>query len=292
MTHRRGAWQRSVKWNISKEDVHWAEQGNWLERWLSAGQKVKKTRAQLWAKESKRGGRREREGEREQKEIFLTPSHVEHWPAVPNRPRREGALWEFAQPNRKSNLQQLQAVQHKWVIRQQSDEQDDRVRDLRWQADSLLPSVSSDFPDSITSTEAVTYGGILIFLVPHSALLFYCHSGAMMRHRQTLRLWQLVNGWLILLTCTQASVRQLRSLNEWVTTWIRDKTRWNISEFNFNLKCIQSILCCDKFKGHFPTKSSYINWARSPVAQSEDDHLFFNRVELEWPWNLNRLCLK
>lgn len=35
-THRRGAWRRSAKWNISKEDVHSAERDNWLERWLSA----------------------------------------------------------------------------------------------------------------------------------------------------------------------------------------------------------------------------------------------------------------
>lgn len=35
-THRRGAWLRSVKWNISEEGVRSAGRDNWPERWLSA----------------------------------------------------------------------------------------------------------------------------------------------------------------------------------------------------------------------------------------------------------------
>lgn len=41
-THQQGAWQQSVKWNISKEGVHSAEQDNWPERWLSATQNQQK----------------------------------------------------------------------------------------------------------------------------------------------------------------------------------------------------------------------------------------------------------
>lgn len=146
-----------------------------------------------------------------ERNTFLTLSHVEHWPAVPNRSCREGALWEFAQPNRKLNLHQLQAVQHKWVIQQQSDEDDDHVHDhlrLCGKRMGWYPSTSPIwFPRFYANCRSSHLQWYLLFL-KDSALCLYCHYGAMMRRRQIFETQQHANGWLILLTCFQVSVCQ------------------------------------------------------------------------------------